>query len=368
MTIFMFANNVDTTLVGPISLTSTSLTLTSAEHLPSSIPAGQVLVITLNDVATRQNFEVIYATSVSGATLSGLMRAQEGTSALPWSTGDFAYSAPTSGQQSNFGQLPADNSWSGSNSFSQPILAANGQISGVVGSVRNAKMSIPASSAVGSWSADEVVLESALGGLRYCVSSALASVNLGSIGAGGMDIGSSPASGYVAIYGIYNPTAEMFSLLATNASTSVAPSIYSNGHMPSGYTASALISVWPTIGNGQFAAGFQYDRDIYIQPSTVLSTSTQQASFTPLSISGAVPPNAKKASGYMIVSSTLTGNNLGQIASTSSAFGSTEISGAGTLTSGQFATPLSTPQLLYYTATVSSGAMSASIAISTYSF
>jgi hypothetical protein len=125
MTIFMFANNVDTTLAGPISSTATSLTLASTAFLPASIPSGQVLVITLNDQATRQNFEVIYATAISGATLSGLLRAQEGTSALSWSTGDYAYNSPTAGQQENFGQLPEANTWTGSNVFSQPLVVAN---------------------------------------------------------------------------------------------------------------------------------------------------------------------------------------------------------------------------------------------------
>lgn len=106
MTIFMFANNVSTTLAGGISSSSTSLTLSSSADLPTSIPSGQALVITLNDIATRQNFEIIYATSISGATLSGLLRGQEGTAALSWTTGDLAYSPPTAGQMANFMQNP----------------------------------------------------------------------------------------------------------------------------------------------------------------------------------------------------------------------------------------------------------------------
>ncbi|SAK53676.1 hypothetical protein AWB78_01349 [Caballeronia calidae] len=124
MTIFMFANNVNTTLAGPISPSATSLTLSSAANLPSSIPAGQVLVIGLNDVGTRQNFEIIYATSISGATLSGLLRAQEGTTALSWGTGDFAYSAPTAGQMRSFGQISEPNTWSGDNTFTEPVAIA----------------------------------------------------------------------------------------------------------------------------------------------------------------------------------------------------------------------------------------------------
>lgn len=146
MTIFLFANNVNTQLAGSISPSATSLTLSSAANLPLSIPAGQVLVLTLNDAATRQNFEIIYATAVSGATLSGLQRGQEGTVALAWATGDFAYCPPTAGQMNSFGQLGANNTWSGNNTFSNPVAIApaaqgstthavnQGQFSGSLGS------------------------------------------------------------------------------------------------------------------------------------------------------------------------------------------------------------------------------------------
>lgn len=132
---FAFANNVSTTLAGAISSTSTSITLSSAANLPPSIPSGKVLVITLNDQATRQNFEVLYATAISGATLT-VLRGQEGTAALSWATGDFAYSAPTMGQMQAFGQLSdantwtGTNNWTGNNSFSNPLAVAAALSSG----------------------------------------------------------------------------------------------------------------------------------------------------------------------------------------------------------------------------------------------
>lgn len=122
--LFTFANNISTTLAGSISSGATSLTLSSAANLPSSIPAGKVFVITLNDAATRQQFEVIYATAISGATLSGLLRGQENTSAQAWSTGDYAYTAPTKGQMEALGQLGDNNTWSGNNTFSNPVAVA----------------------------------------------------------------------------------------------------------------------------------------------------------------------------------------------------------------------------------------------------
>lgn len=102
MTQFVFANNINTALAGSISSSSTTITLASAANLPASIPAGSYLAITINDAATRQDFEIVYATAVSGATLT-VLRAQEGTTALSWLTGDYVYSPPTAGQMQSFG-------------------------------------------------------------------------------------------------------------------------------------------------------------------------------------------------------------------------------------------------------------------------
>jgi hypothetical protein len=120
MTTFIFANNINTTLAGPVSSSATSITLASTANLPASIPSGSVLVITLNDVATKQNYEIVYATARTGATLT-VLRAQEGTAALSWLTGDYAYSPPTAGQMVGFGQLSENNTWGANNTFSASV-------------------------------------------------------------------------------------------------------------------------------------------------------------------------------------------------------------------------------------------------------
>lgn len=101
MTFFIFANNINTALSAAVTSSQTTVTLASTEGLPGSIPSGSVLVVTLNDQATRSNFEVLHATAVAGATLT-VVRAQEGTAALTWGVGDYAYSAPTAGQMGGF--------------------------------------------------------------------------------------------------------------------------------------------------------------------------------------------------------------------------------------------------------------------------
>lgn len=107
MATFIFTNNVNTTLAATVSSGATSITLSSSTNLPASIPAGSYFAITLNDAATRQIFEVMYATAVSGATLT-VIRGQEGTTAQSWNTGDFAFSCgSTAGQLASFAQVAA---------------------------------------------------------------------------------------------------------------------------------------------------------------------------------------------------------------------------------------------------------------------
>ncbi|EKS9914934.1 phage tail protein [Burkholderia multivorans] len=233
-------------------------------------------------------------------------------------------------------------------------------------------MSVPSASATAVLSADEIVVESGLGGLRYCLANFSKTLNLGVIGAGGMDAGAAPSNGYVAIYAILNPTTGATSLLATNATSSVQSNTYSGASMPAGYTASGLVSVWPTNGSRQLVVGFQQDRNIAISPAVVLNTSTQQSSATALSISGTVPPNAKAVSGYS--ATTVTGSsstiNLG-VYSASTTIGlqlATATISAGNGFSGTFNNlALSVPQIMYYIATSSGGTPNFQIIISGYS-
>jgi hypothetical protein len=101
MTTFVFDNNINTTLSSAVNSTQTTITLSSAANLPASIPAGDYLAITLRDAATKQISEIVYATVVTGSTLT-VVRAQEGTTALTWAIGDLVYSGPTAGQMESF--------------------------------------------------------------------------------------------------------------------------------------------------------------------------------------------------------------------------------------------------------------------------
>jgi len=249
--------------------------------------------------------------------------------------------------------------------------AIRAQSLGVVGSTRNLVMSIAAASASGSLSADEIVVETALGGLRYCLTNFNKTINLATTGAGGMDTGTAPVSGFVALYAIYNPSTQIAALLATNATSSLAPNVYGGANMPSGYTASALVSVWPTNSSSQLVAGYQADRTVNTSNVSVLSTSTA-GSHTAFSIAGAVPMNARSVSGNIsFVNTTASAMGVtifGSVTGIGQAVTSSNVS-ASEAKSFPFANlPIVVAQTLYYSTNNSAGTPTYGCQVSSYSF
>lgn len=221
----------------------------------------------------------------------------------PSSSGPIAIVAAdiASGQIFEAAYDSALNSGSGGFQITAGITPASGGGGGgtaSVGYVLNGRMSVTAASATATFTADVVVPSTALNGTAYSLSSYSQAINLGTTGAGGMDNGSAPASGFVSLYAIYNPGSITTSILAINASTS-SGTIYSGTHMPSGYTASALIGVWPTDGSRRFVVGFQLNRSISIVPGTVVLSGGTASSYTAVDLSSAVPPNTKTVNARM---------------------------------------------------------------------
>jgi hypothetical protein len=104
--VFVFADNARSTLAAPIGPSATSITLAPGTGALFPAPsAGQQFALTLNDAATRLSYEVTYCTHRSGDVLT-VVRAQEGTSALSWITGDLCWNGPTSGQMAAMVQIP----------------------------------------------------------------------------------------------------------------------------------------------------------------------------------------------------------------------------------------------------------------------
>jgi hypothetical protein len=244
-----------------------------------------------------------------------------------------------------------------------------GQMAAVVGGVRSAKMTVAAASATATLTADEVAVKTALGGAAWLLSSFSNAINLASTGVGGMDTGTAPVSGFVAIYAIYNPTTATSALLAVNATTARQPEVYGGANMPAGYTASALVSVWRTNASGQFVVGGQRDRRVSFPTVQALNTSVGAGSPTTLVLSTSIPKNAVGCSGAFNITSAAGSSNACTIQSDTSGTGLQFISASpGTAISGDWDLDLITDQTLYYTCTVTAAPMGAILTITSFRF
>lgn len=239
----------------------------------------------------------------------------------------------------------------------------------VVGSLRNGRMSVPTASASGTFTADELFVQTALGGAGYKLSGFNKVVNLAAAGAGGMDTGAAPNNGYVAIYAVYNPITATSALLAVNATVAKAPEVYGGANMPAGYTASALVSVWPTNGSGQLQVGIQRGRRVSRPPINVLNTSVASPTPTTLSISSGVPANAVACRGSVGIISAAGSNNATLICADSNSIGGQfNVGNPGTQMSGTWGIQLISNQTLFYQMTATATPANYTISISEYEF
>ena len=166
-----------------------------------------------------------------------------------------------------------------------------------VGAMRNLRISLPVAASVATVTADQLIIEQP-GGAQYKLSNLNLSLDLTTVGAGGMDTGIAPASGSVGIYVIYNPELKVAKLLGVNATLSTAPEIYAGTNMPAGYSASALVSVWQTGASRLMNPGIQHQRSISIARTVVLENGMSMSP-TPISLASVVPKNAKTVGGYI---------------------------------------------------------------------
>jgi len=180
-------------------------------------------------------------------------------------------------------------------------VVLNSLTSPIIGSATGLKASQAAAGTSLTFTADQVIVASALssGATLLSLPSYSETVNLATTGAGGMDTGAAPANGYVAIYAI-GKTDGTKNILACNVTTS-SSLIYGGANMPAGYTLSALIGIWPTNGSNQFPIGVQTGHKVSFAGINVLNVTSGSTatSYTSVGLSSAIPPAAKTVSGFM---------------------------------------------------------------------
>lgn len=245
-----------------------------------------------------------------------------------------------------------------------------GQVSGVVGQTRNLAATLTTAGTAITFTADEVVVESALGGLRYCISGLNQAVTLTGTGLNGMDTGTAPVSGFVGVYAMRNPTTGVSGLVATNAAA-LLPECYAGALTGTlaGFTASALIAVIPTNASSQFVACVIKDRSLDWGGANILATAATAA--TPTIINNLVTPlNAKTCSGFLQTSdnaaASLSFSLLSSSANTGGQVAAVTLSGAGSVANSFRNLKITVGQRLFYIASSSAGTPSFQATVSGY--
>lgn len=250
--------------------------------------------------------------------------------------------------------------------------AVSAQSVGVVGMERNAQVVVGAASNTLTYTADELIVESSLGGQRYCLANVNNTLDITKTGAGGMDTGASPSGGFIGVYEIFNPVAQTRALLGVNASSAVVPQVYGGTNMPAGYTASALASIWPTYGNGQLMIGSQNGRRVSFPARNIITTMAMSASYV-LFVPPTLPRNAKSVTGSMSVSNNTAGQSVAfTVGSDANATGGVSVGQtipvANGAASANFDIDLSVPLNFYYSASTSGGNATVTANAASYRF
>ncbi|MCZ0791738.1 hypothetical protein O0557_16160, partial [Dickeya solani] len=184
-------------------------------------------------------------------------------------------------------------------------LGVRSSFSGVIGMTRNATMNIPSASSSATFTADEIIVGTALGGNQYRIGLFKKTIDLTKNGVGGMDTGTVPDEGFVGIYAIYNPVTMLSGLLAVNATSVKLPEIYNGASMPDGYAASALLTVVP-VKAGKFTVLSVFGRQVHI-PGTRVYSGLPNTSGIDIPVSKFIPLNTRTISGVLRQSSTADG-------------------------------------------------------------
>lgn len=256
-------------------------------------------------------------------------------------------------------------------------LNGNVNASGLIGYARNLNSTVGSQGPTVTVTANEIILENALGGVPYKFANVSKTINISTTGLNGIDTGVLSANTFASIYWIYNPATGVLGLLGQAASNAaIMPEVYGGGNAPSGFTVSALAGIWPAgTVNATFAPFYQTDRIVDWAGGNVVTGST----FTGSGFTGAVPAiipyNAREVSGFIQLSnasgSATSSINVALQTAAFTSGPSTFADSAIPLNSSRatfFRTRISNPQNIYRVVTASGGTPSHTISVSSYTF
>lgn len=247
-------------------------------------------------------------------------------------------------------------------SHAVPLLQAQSLIasSGVpVGTATNLKCDNVTAGVTLTYTADEIVVGTALGGTKYVLSNFNQTINNTVLGIGGRDVGALGAAGtWYAIYAAYNPTTQAQGIFMQAEPSGGATTVYGGANLPAGYTATALIGMWVVDSSAHFIVMTQKSRRVKYVPVGLASGAGTVSALTSINMAATVPKVAKFYSGAMSI--TVSSGGFGNVQLyNQTQTGATSVQNAGPgLSTNYNDMPIDTPQTTWFTAVPTSGTIS----------
>ena len=219
---------------------------------------------------------------------------------------------------------------SGAGGFHLQVSASS--VGPVGGSSRGLIGSSAGGGVTASWSAKELIAETALGGPTVKGVNLTLNFNGAGTGAGGMDTGTVPTSASMAVYAIYNPTTAAWNTLGQSTGAGAPTPTYTGGNAPSGYTFSTLLWTGLTDGSAHIKKFNQIDRTAWIgQIQVVSATAANANTYVTASVSAAVPVGATTLAGTVGSTSTAAASQVTVASDTSGSYSQPVVTGASSV-------------------------------------
>lgn len=164
----------------------------------------------------------------------------------------------------------------------------------VLPGVLNLNFTVTTAIASATVTADAAIVMENMTGKAYKIANISQVINLASLGLGGMDVGSVPTSGFVALYLMYNPTTQVSGVIAVNATSTIMPKVYGGSNAPSGFTCSCLLTIVP-VASSVFAICLVHNDEVRVSRASTYSGTVGISSVGVAINLAAVPLNTKHA-------------------------------------------------------------------------
>lgn len=199
----------------------------------------------------------------------------------------------------------------------------------VIGTARGLTGLAGGSGATASWTVQEIIAETALGGSTIKGVSLTLPFDGSTTGAGGMDTGAVPTSGSLSVYAIYNPTTGVWAALGQSSGSSRPTPVYSGANAPLGFSFSVLIWTGVTDGSAHIRKFQQQDRMVWVgQTQIVSATAGTVNTYVTANVSPAAPAGAVTVSGTVGSSSTSAASQVTVASDTSGSYSQPVVTGA----------------------------------------